>query len=249
MNDVSGQVCASCGNFTDVKANFCGTCGNRIQQAVGINPSNSLYTSLAYFFAVLLMNVVIYYAVDFYTFSTEVITSVVFIMITMLFALILKAPLKGYFEKSLKLSLVLFAILIAVALSLVVTYIADALNMLFWEMEYLEIDTYLETSNPWLYAMIFSCAVPALFEEIAFRGFIFGEIEKQLNTESALIISSILFAVLHLSAIGLIWYIPLGFLLGYVRKRYKSISYCVIIHFFYNLMIVSLDFHKYFTTW
>jgi len=77
----------------------------------------------------------------------------------------------------------------------------------------------------------------------------FGEISRHAGARTALIVTSLLFAILHLSIIGLIWYIPLGLMLGYLRYRYKAITYCILVHFFYNLMIVALDFNKYFTEW
>ncbi|MEJ2003612.1 MAG: CPBP family glutamic-type intramembrane protease [Cyclobacteriaceae bacterium] len=241
--------CSKCGNQIAFSANFCGTCGNSLLAIKPAGIPRRLKISLSYFFTILLINLLIGYTVDFYTFETDVIASSFLIIITLVYAYGLGYLRSVTFKTHPSLVAVSVTIISAVLMACMVSYAANWINLVLWEMEYLEIDIYLQTTYPFLFAMIFTALIPAVFEELAFRGFMFGEIAKNAGAGTALIVTSLLFAIMHLSAIGLIWYIPGGFLLGFLRLKYKSITYCILAHFFYNLMIIGLDFNKYFTEW
>ena len=243
------KECSNCGNALALTANFCGSCGNRLTLHTSPGPSSKLVVSISYFFALLLINIIIGLTVDFYSFQTDVIASLVLVAVSLSFAYYLGYLRLSTFRTPARFTPVLITIAAALMMAFLVSSIAGWINVLLWDMEYLEIDIYLDTAYPFIYATIFTAIIPAIFEELAFRGFMFGEISKHTNAETALIITSLLFAIIHLSAIGLIWYIPGGFLLGFLRMKYKSISYCILAHFFYNLMIIALDFNKYFTEW
>lgn len=132
----------------------------------------------------------------------------------------------------------------AIVAASVVSIIADFINQALFFDNYSDIYVYMETPFPLLFATIFSCAIPAVFEEMAFRGFLFDIIEENSTQVSAWIVTSILFAIIHLSVIGLIWYIPLGFAAGYVRFKYKSIVYCMLLHFVYNFTITLIEYYN-----
>ena len=91
-----------------------------------------------------------------------------------------------------------------------------------------------------LFGLIFYAALPAIFEEIFFRGLIFEKLKLIYSVKNTIIISSILFYLMHLVFGTFIsfWYIlPLGFFYGYLRNRYNNLIYPIASHFFYNFII------------
>lgn len=88
------------------------------------------------------------------------------------------------------------------------------------------------------YNIFFICLVPAIFEEMAFRGFIYNHMLKMGNHEAAMVLSSVLFAMAHLSLISILWLFPLGLLFAWYRMKYNILWYGMIGHFIYNLTMV-----------
>ena len=90
-------------------------------------------------------------------------------------------------------------------------------------------------------AFISTAIIPGLVEEFAFRGILFGALEK-FGQGFALLSTSILFGVLH----GNIAQIPFAFLVGlgvgYVRVKTGSVWLCVIVHTINNGISVLYDY-------
>ena len=76
--------------------------------------------------------------------------------------------------------------------------------------------------------MVYSVAlVPALFEELAFRGVLYNYLASILDERLVVMVSGFIFAAMHLSPISLVWLIPFGILLGFLRMKYNTIWYGV----------------------
>lgn len=91
-----------------------------------------------------------------------------------------------------------------------------------------------------LIGFVFYASLPAIFEEIFFRGLIFDKLKLIYSTKNAIIISSILFYLIHLvygTFLSFLYIIPLGLFLGYLRDRYNNLIYPIVSHFFYNFII------------
>lgn len=92
--------------------------------------------------------------------------------------------------------------------------------------------------------MIYSIALmPALFEELAFRGVLFSYLAEVMDEKLVMIITGFIFAAMHLNFISLIWLIPFGIFLGYLRKTYQTLWYGVIFHFTFNLVACLIDLY------
>jgi membrane protease YdiL (CAAX protease family) len=90
------------------------------------------------------------------------------------------------------------------------------------------------SSRP-IFFMILSVAVmPAIAEELAFRGFILNNLMHFSNKQTALIVSSFLFALLHLDFISFFWLFPFALLLGWLRLQYDTMWYGILAHFIFN---------------
>lgn len=83
---------------------------------------------------------------------------------------------------------------------------------------------------------------PAIFEELAFRGLIGGGIERALGVRDGLIVTALLFAVLHLSALSLVHLSIIGLALGLLRRRSGSLYPGMLMHFTHNALVVLAEF-------
>ena len=87
---------------------------------------------------------------------------------------------------------------------------------------------------------VFYATLPAIFEEIFFRGLIFDKLKLIYSVKNSIIISSILFYLIHLvfgSFVSFIYILPLGIFYGYLRNRYNNLLYPIVSHFFYNFVV------------
>jgi uncharacterized protein len=108
------------------------------------------------------------------------------------------------------------------------------------------VDIYMfeDTSYPILFSFLGICLQPAIFEELAYRGIIFGRLKNYMDEGSIVIVTGMLFALSHLSPVGMIWLLPLGLVLGALRKYTKCIWYGVIFHMLYNFSAILLSAHE-----
>ena len=104
---------------------------------------------------------------------------------------------------------------------------------------------YADAPHPLLYAVVFTAVFPALFEELAFRGVIFSRGRGVFSLKQTIVVSSILFTFLHLSVLSFLWLFPFALLLGWLRARYRSVFYGMVIHFLHNFTAVLLEYYHY----
>jgi membrane protease YdiL (CAAX protease family) len=83
--------------------------------------------------------------------------------------------------------------------------------------------------------VLFVAVIPALFEELAYRGYLLPTLLKAIDRQQAIFVTSFLFAIIHLSFLSLFWLIPFALLLGYVSVKENTMWYGVAIHFAFNL--------------
>lgn len=97
----------------------------------------------------------------------------------------------------------------------------------------------IDISTFWkLFAAIFYIGLlPAICEELIFRGIITNGLKKY-GTWVAIIISAVLFALMHQNLQQLIYQLFLGGVMAYIVIKTKSIVYTMILHFFNNFTIL-----------
>ena len=103
-----------------------------------------------------------------------------------------------------------------------------------------------EASRPFLLEILFRCVQPAIFEEVAVRGFLFNNLQEVTSARSAVYITSFLFGVLHLAFMSLLWLIPIGLAFAFLRMRYHTLWYGIVGHFTYNMAITYMEFRGWF---
>src|SRR5262249_58815422 len=93
-------------------------------------------------------------------------------------------------------------------------------------------------------AIVVFALVPAVCEELAFRGFILSGLEHQHRTRSAILLAALLFGFLHvlLSLFQQLFNATLlGVVLGMLAVRSRSILPVIVFHFFNNAIGVVLN--------
>jgi membrane protease YdiL (CAAX protease family) len=70
---------------------------------------------------------------------------------------------------------------------------------------------------------------------------VFNELSKITGIKSTIIISAILFTMLHLSLLSIFWIFPIGLIFGYFRAKYNTLWYGIIGHLIYNSCIVLIE--------
>ena len=91
-------------------------------------------------------------------------------------------------------------------------------------------------------AMLFAMAVlPAIFEELLFRGVIFNGL-KNYNKWWAIFGSAILFSLMHLNVEQTIYPFIVGTILSFVMLKTNNIIYPMIIHFLNNAIVIVVTY-------
>jgi membrane protease YdiL (CAAX protease family) len=160
--------------------------------------------------------------------------------ITSLYILVIcKNYFNSLFMSKIELKTTLIIALISAVFALMILSLQEYLFGLFDRKVPTEYGAYLSDYSV-LIGFVFYAALPAIFEEIFFRGLIFDKLKFIYSTKNAIIISSILFYLIHLvfgTFLSFLYIIPLGLFLGYLRNRYNNLIYPIVCHFFYNLII------------
>jgi ABC-2 type transport system permease protein/sodium transport system permease protein len=84
--------------------------------------------------------------------------------------------------------------------------------------------------------------VPAVFEELSFRGFLFGPLRAVMPGWGAVVSAAVLFGVFHEALFPgrLLTSTFLGLLLGWVRLRTGSVMPCMVMHAVHNGLLLSI---------
>ncbi|MEO1528990.1 MAG: ABC transporter permease subunit/CPBP intramembrane protease [Planctomycetota bacterium] len=96
-------------------------------------------------------------------------------------------------------------------------------------------------SAPWLAVVLLMAALPAICEELAFRGFVFGGLVRERGRVRAVIVTAVMFGISHGVLQQSITATLMGLILGWITLRTGSILPCILIHFSNNALSVSLD--------
>lgn len=86
--------------------------------------------------------------------------------------------------------------------------------------------------------LVLVSVMPAVFEELAFRGVIQSALERVFNARDAWLIQAALFSVLHLSPLMFPSHFLMGLCFGYMRRRSRSIYPGMLLHAAWNALVV-----------
>ena len=233
---------------TDV---FCPNCGREL--SVNVHESREdVFTTLTpillYYFGTLILLMSYKFTPVFPDgFEGQVVVSVIDIGIVIGFWIYARHELAPLFSLSgLSVKLIFLTLLGALTGSVVIHFVATLINVSISDDVFYNPYLFEDTQFPLVISVLFICVQPAVFEEVAFRGFMFGNLKRVTSPAGAIYISSFVFGLLHLAIISLIWLVPIGLAFAFLRFRYNTLWYGIIGHFAYNLGITLIEFYHIF---
>lgn len=102
---------------------------------------------------------------------------------------------------------------------------------------------YTLNTKSYLISILSLVIAPAICEELLFRGIIFQGLKKY-GKSFAIIISSLMFSLYHMSISQTVYPILIGLLLGVIMFYEENIYYCIAIHLTNNFLSLTLSYFK-----
>ncbi len=87
-------------------------------------------------------------------------------------------------------------------------------------------------------ALVDLAVLPAVTEELVFRGVILGGLLQVFRPQAAIVTTAVLFGAVHLSPLSMVHLTMMGLVLGAVRVGSGSLYPCILLHALYNAVIV-----------
>ncbi|MDH5599225.1 MAG: CPBP family glutamic-type intramembrane protease [Cyclobacteriaceae bacterium] len=240
-------LCTYCGAIQPKDYKFCSTCGR--QNNTHTEKKNSkneefqkTLTSLAiYTFTVLFFLVISAFTDD--SLSDLIFWTVLLALIDLGFAFYHKDVWKLMSIKAKHTVIIPIALVVGLTTGIIVHYSTEGINTLFNEFYFNPFWSIYESEYPLFYGILFIAVFPALFEELAFRGFVYNNIKTLSNKKSALFGSAFIFALVHFSLSSIYWLFPFGLLLAWIREKYNTLIPGMLIHFAHNSTVVIIDIY------
>jgi sodium transport system permease protein len=113
-------------------------------------------------------------------------------------------------------------------------YSVFAVKLLPEEAELLEAFDYLFSNMTLAYQIVVIAAIPAVIEELLFRGLFLSSFLQHMKPVKAMMLTSLMFAAMHFSLIKLLPTFMLGMVFAYTVYRTKSILPAIALHFINN---------------
>ncbi len=239
------MICSKCQFENIEKANFCIKCGKYLEKNHQKKDYNKDIFFVLFFFILQLLYLVTIHLVKI---SNELfslfLSESIFAIIILCFAGYDYNNFKSTITfKKLKLKPLLFIILFYPVFGLLVYHFSSFLNLHLLKFTDNDSTIILYNQSPSIILSIISVSIfPALFEELAFRGYLFNRLFSITRLKTTILISAILFTLLHLSIFSILWIFPLGISFGFLRAKYRTIWYGVFAHLIYNSTIVAIDY-------
>lgn len=110
--------------------------------------------------------------------------------------------------------------------------------------EILLVQPFLDQGYGWPVVVLAGCVQPAIVEEIAFRGIILSALERVLGRRDGVLVSALLFMVIHLAVGSFPHLLLLGLVLGWLRFRTGTILPGMVLHFVHNALCILGEVYR-----
>lgn len=243
----SQKKCLNCYEEITVESRFCKYCGHAQvkQELITAGQKYAIVKQLALFYSLDLAICCIVLIEYFQTFGWFVIFHTLFAIVAVTFFCDKWSKNKHLLLwpnfSSLRLG---WYIAIGITGSIIVSYSTNWLNETLFSHETYLYGTYASHKYGKILMIFFIAVMPALFEELAYRGYLLERLTEVVEPTQAIFASAFLFAILHMSFISLFWLIPFALFLGYIRMKEKTLWYGVFFHFTFNLTACVLELYK-----
>ena len=240
--------CKECDAIAKDDHRYCHNCGAYLgHEAVSISIYNNADLRRVFFFYFIYLFFCLYVKHSSWinTYDEMVWVELVLAGITTWFAWQNRAKLKPVLRfNNFKWYILAGVVLIAALASTIVSLSVRELNVTFFHTDVSYYTAYKIYIFPVL-IMIYSIAImPAIFEELAFRGVMYNYCSNFLDERLVVVITAFLFAIMHLSLISLAWLLPFGIFIGSLRRRYNTLWYGIFFHFTFNLTACLIDLYR-----
>lgn len=111
------------------------------------------------------------------------------------------------------------------------------------------LDPYEAAGVDWRWAIVMICVQPAVFEELAFRGFIQTSLGRVIGPYESVFASALMFGILHCSLPSLPHLLVLGVALGLLRLKTASLYPGMLLHFTHNFLVLLSEHYGRITPW
>ncbi|MEO5999647.1 MAG: type II CAAX endopeptidase family protein [Chitinophagaceae bacterium] len=173
------------------------------------------------------------------------IIEVVLAILTLIFVVIVRKDLKPLFKwESFTVPKALVYSFAAIMFSIIVNITIKWLNKNIFDENVYYYRSFRHLPYPRLGMILLVALLPAIFEELAYRGVILQSLFKIANERQAIFIAAFLFAVIHMSFISFFWLLPFAIWLGNIRWKEQTIWYGVLIHFCFNATACLFEFYE-----
>jgi len=239
------ETCTKCETVLAPTDIFCGNCGSKRHFSELKKEQDSIRNVILFYIAFLVFAIVSYVVyLESDSLITEIALESIFILLTVLFSLIdAKSILTLYTFKFINWKNLLFSVGFPIFTAGIVYFGLDWLNQILYEENYNLFYNYMGYDNSFLWAFLFIVIIPPVFEELAFRGFLFNQLRNVASPNVTILATAFIFALVHFSLISILWIFPFGIVLGYLRHRYRTLWLGMIVHFIHNLIILLLDYY------
>ncbi|MBE6155315.1 MAG: CPBP family intramembrane metalloprotease [Firmicutes bacterium] len=233
------------------------------QEDILFNTKNMLYLSFKngkskkVYFSVLasIFMAVITYLLAMYFSLIFINTSKYFLVSIMPFTIALVVLVSGTlvnfdFKKGLKInkfefSKFCYSLMMYIAVYIIANFIIQFVAIIFPSVvkDYSVFESFLSFDNL-LMSVLVVAVLPAISEEILFRGVIFNSFQKKFGSVIAIICSALIFGIYHLNWLQSIFAFILGLMLAYTYIKTKSLVVPMILHFLNNLLAVLSSYYE-----
>ncbi len=239
--------CKICDKVFGENVNFCTSCGKALSKNIDDKKISSINVIIFFYVAILVFLLASFYFSERYdnSFAIEIVIETLFALIIVGFSFLdYSNILKLYKIPNIHWKIWVAVFVFPLVSSSVVYYFVEVTNSFFLVEEstnyYIN---YINLEYPLFWAIFFVAILPPIFEELAFRGFLFNQLQKVASNKVTIIATAFLFALIHLSFISVIWIFPFGLLLGYLRSKFNTLWLGMIIHFIHNLVVILIDYN------
>lgn len=138
-------------------------------------------------------------------------------------------------------------ILLAVVIGAITLFglnnIISVFDALFQKMGHIPNELPLPLDNGWWFALnlVLLAVIPAIVEELIFRGIIYNGL-KQYGKVTAIVVSAVLFSLIHGNIDQTVYPFLFGLILAYIMFKTDNIIYSMLAHFINNAIVLTFNF-------
>ena len=241
-------TCDECDTRVKGYQRFCYNCGAYLgsnAEQISIFNNSSLQTAFFFYIIYLFVCLTVKYTNWFNSYDRLFWIEILLAVITILFARINRKSLKPVLRfNNFNWRILLVIIGGAAVFSSAVNIFITRINISIFGTNISLYEGYRIYEFPVLIMFYSIALMPALFEELAFRGILYNYLNTFLDDRLVVMVTGFGFAAIHLNFFSLIWLIPFGILIGSLRRKYNTLWYGVIFHFVFNITACLFDLYR-----